>query len=236
MHCSRRSSASASSVGRYRWSCGAASSSSPMYDIRIASSVASIGTGDGRPRGEQRAQGLPFAPDPDPALDLASESRLLLQRDADPPLLDEFAVPVEGLVAEVATVERVVDLQRRQLFTGRARVRAHQVHARFLATLDGPDDPFDEPFVEEVLEDCRRAPRCSFWSEAGSQSHAFAEMRTGATPRPSGATATEPDGSAGDGGTLRADGDRVGSHLASLLLVHVTARRSRRAGRVYALY
>ena len=120
------------------------------------------GTGDGRPRGEQRTQGLPFASDPDPTLDLATEPGLLLQRDADPPLLDELAVPVERLVAEVAPVERVVDLQRRQLFTGRARVRAHQVHARFLAALDGPDDPFDEPFVEEVLEDFVRQRGCSF--------------------------------------------------------------------------
>jgi hypothetical protein len=119
-------------------------------------------TGDGRPRGEQRAQGLPFASDPDPALDLAAEPRLLLQRDADPPLLDELAVPVERLVSEVAPVERVVDLQRRQFFTGRARIRAHEVHARFLAALDGSDDPFDEPFVEEVLDDFVRQRGCSF--------------------------------------------------------------------------
>ncbi len=153
MHCSRSSSASAS-IGR----------SISMELRRGLVLVADVGHQDRsvrdldgswhrRPRFVQSLQRFPFSIHPDAALHLAAEPRPLVERDTDPSLLDELAIAVDGFVAEVPPVERVVDLQRRQLDTGRARVRATEMHARLFAALDGTDDPFDEPLVEEVLDD-----------------------------------------------------------------------------------
>ena len=115
-----------------------------------------------RSRLGQGLQGFPFPVDPDAALHLATEPRALVEGDADPTLLDELAIAVDGLVAEVSPVEGVIDLQRRQLFAGRARVGTAEVDTRLLAALDGSDDPFDEPFVEEVLDDFVSQGGCSF--------------------------------------------------------------------------
>ena len=60
-------------------------------------------------------QGLPLAVDPDHALHLAPEARLLLERHAHAAFLDPFAVAVHRFVPEVPPVERVVRLQRDEL-------------------------------------------------------------------------------------------------------------------------
>ena len=58
-----------------------------------------------RPDAGELPEGLPLARDPEAALDLAAELRLLVERGADPPLLDELAVAVQPLVAEVPLVK-----------------------------------------------------------------------------------------------------------------------------------
>ena len=100
----------------------------------------------------QQTEGLPLARDPQPTLDLAAERRLLRERGADPAFLDELAVAVQGLVAEIATVQRVVQLQRHQLLAGGAWVRTEEVDARLLAVLERFQMSFDESLVEEMLE------------------------------------------------------------------------------------
>src|SRR5206468_4279464 len=85
-------------------------------------------------------------------LKLAAVAGLLVEGDAHPPLLDELPVPVEGLVAEVAAVQRVVELERDQLLAGRSRVGAEQMDARFLAVLERFEVRFNESFIEEVFE------------------------------------------------------------------------------------
>ena len=100
----------------------------------------------------QLLEGLPLTAHPERALELAPVAGLLLEGDAHAPLLDELAVSVQRLVAEVSTVQRVIELQGDQLFAGRPRVRPEQVDTRFLAVLERFEMGFDESFVEEVLE------------------------------------------------------------------------------------
>src|SRR5262249_23262644 len=98
------------------------------------------------------AQRLPFAADPEGALEPPPVPRLLVQSHALAALLDELPVAVDRLVAEVPPIERVVQLERNQLLAGRPRVGTEQVDARLLAVLQRFQMCFDESFVEEVLE------------------------------------------------------------------------------------
>ena len=85
----------------------------------------------------QGPQHLPLAGNPDPPWTSRPYRVRLSIATRIPSLLDELAVAVEGLVAEVSPVERVVDLQRRQLLAGRARIGAAQMHAGSLPLLMG---------------------------------------------------------------------------------------------------
>ena len=100
----------------------------------------------------EELEGLPLTVHPDAALDLAAEPRLLLEGDADAPLLDPLAVAVHPLVSEVAPIERVVRLQGEQALAGGRWIPAAEVDGCLLAALDRSDDRGDEPLVEEVLE------------------------------------------------------------------------------------
>ena len=123
-----------------------------MYVIKMASPVRSMGRGHRRAALGQCPQGLPFTVDPDHALDLSTEGGLLLQGDSNTPFLDPFAIAVHGLVAEITTVERMVELEGQEILARGSRVATAQVHGCFLAALDRSDDALDEPFVEEVLQ------------------------------------------------------------------------------------
>src|SRR5436190_14598040 len=100
----------------------------------------------------QLLEGFPFSAHPERALELAPVAGLLLEGDAHASLLDELAVSVQRLVAEVSTIQRVIELQGDELLARRPRVRAEQMDARFLAVLERFEMGFDESFVEEMLE------------------------------------------------------------------------------------
>src|SRR4029453_14294549 len=85
-------------------------------------------------------------------LQLPAVSCLLIERDTLPPLLDELAVAIDGLVPEVPPIERVVQLERDQVLAGRAWVGTEQVDAGLLAVLQRFQMCFDESLVEEMLE------------------------------------------------------------------------------------
>src|SRR4030095_14085665 len=98
------------------------------------------------------AHRLALAAHPQSALDLAPEPRLLLQRGADPALLDPLAVAVDRLVAEVPPVERVVELELDEILAGGRTVPSAQVHRGLLAGLDDADDVGDQSLGQEVVE------------------------------------------------------------------------------------
>ena len=127
----RSQSASSSSRSSQAYSCSRGAGASAIADVRHEDRVVGAfdRSRDGRPDAGELPEGLPLTRDPEAALDLAAELRLLVERGADPPLLDELAVAVQPLVAEVALVQGVVELQRDQLLAGGARVRATQVNA-----------------------------------------------------------------------------------------------------------
>jgi hypothetical protein len=64
----------------------------------------------------QLLEGFPLSAHPERSLELAPVAGLLFEGDAHAPLLDELAVSVQRLVAEVPTIQRVIELQGDQLF------------------------------------------------------------------------------------------------------------------------
>ncbi len=122
--------ASTSSRSSTGYSCkrGAGVARSPMYVIKIASSVRSIGLGTGAPTSDS-APTSPTRGRPTGRLAPRGRTSSFVPARADASLLDELAVAIELLVAEVPLVQGVVQLQRDQRLARGARVRAAQVNA-----------------------------------------------------------------------------------------------------------
>ena len=99
----------------------------------------------------QLLQTLPFPVHPRPGLDGSTELRLGFQGSTCPVIPYPFAVPIDGLVAKVAAVERAVDLQGGEVVTRLVLVGETEVNTCLFSLLERTEDLVDEPFVEEEL-------------------------------------------------------------------------------------